>query len=72
MSKKLDFRDDPSSINQLINVQNAIDEYSSSHPDGFDEKEHQEFKELLLKCASTLSEATGLKTHSLFENDNWR
>lgn len=48
MSKKLDFRDDPSSINQLINVQNAIDEYSSSHPDGFDEKEHQEFKELLL------------------------
>lgn len=65
--KKLKFRNDEKAIECLSEAQNAIDEYSNTHPDEFTEEEHEEFRSLLRERANALSEATGMKIHSLFD-----
>ena len=66
---KLQFRKDPMVLNRLSEAQQAIDDYSASHPQQFSDDEHQEFRKLLSKRAAALSEATGMKIHSLFDED---
>lgn len=68
--KKLQFKNDEKAINRLSKAQSAIDEYSASHPNELSEKEHKEFRKLLNERADALSEATGMKIHSLFENED--
>lgn len=64
---ELKFRDDPAALERLAKAQSAIDEYSASHPNEFNEQEHQEFSELLTERAAALSEATGLNIASIAE-----
>ena len=68
MTKKLKFRDDPVAMERLSKAQDAIDKYTKEHPGNFNEKEHKEFGKLLNERAYALSEATGLKIHSLFDD----
>ena len=67
--KELKLRDDPDALERLANAQSAIDEYSSSHPGRFSEEEHREFGALLRERAAALSEALGLKIHSIADDD---
>ena len=67
MPKKLKFKDDPAAIERLSKAQDAIDKYAKKHPGNLNEKEHIEFAKLLNERASALSEATGMKIHSLFD-----
>lgn len=65
--KKLKFRDDDAAMERLSRVQSEIDDYASSHPGELSEEEHLEFRELLSERAAALSEATGMKIHSIFD-----
>lgn len=65
--KKLKFKNDKEALERLSNVQTAIDDYVDAHQEEWNEKEHEEFKELLKERAEALSEATGMKIHSLFD-----
>lgn len=67
--RKLKFNDDAAAQERLAKVQDAINDYSKSHTNEFSEKEHSEFRALLNERADALSEATGMKIHSLFEDD---
>lgn len=64
---ELKFRDDPTALERLAKAQSAIDDYSASHPNEFNEQEHQEFRELLKERAAALSEATGMSISSVAE-----
>ena len=63
---KLKFRNDEAALKRLSNAQSAIDNYSKSHKK-MNKKEHAEFRKLLSNRASALSDATGMKIHSLFD-----
>lgn len=67
--KELKFKNDPAALERLANAQSAIDEYSAAHPGSFSEDEHREFGALLKERAAALSEATGLKIHSIVDDD---
>lgn len=67
--KELKFRDDPTAQERLANAQSAIDRYSATHPGRFSDKEHHEFGALLRERAAALSEATGLKIHSIVDDE---
>ena len=67
--KELKFRDDPAALERLTNAQNAIDEYSAAHPGRFSESEQKEFGALLRERAAALSAATGLRIHSIVDED---
>lgn len=67
--KELKFKNDPAALARLANAQSAIDEYSTAHPGSFSEEEHREFGALLKERAAALSEATGLKIHSIVDDD---
>ncbi len=69
MPKELKFRDNPAAIERLSKAQGAVDKYTKEHPRNLNEKEHKEFRKLLNERASALSEATGMKIHSLFDNE---
>ena len=67
--KKLDFsKSSQSSPVRLAKAQNAIDNYSKAHPKQFTESEHKEIRALLNERSAALSEAMGIKIHSLFED----
>lgn len=63
--RRLTIQDNKAASDRLSNAQNAIDAYSKSHPKKFTEAEHTEFRKLLNERASALSEATGMKIHSI-------
>jgi len=65
---ELKFKNDPAVLERLANAQNAIDEYSASHPGRFSEREHREFGALLNERAAALSAATDLRIHSIAED----
>ena len=65
--KELEFRDDDEAKERLARAQEAIDDYSTSHPNELSEEEHEEFRGLLKERADALSEATGMEIHSLFD-----
>ena len=67
--KELKFKNNPAALARLANAQSAIDEYSATHPGSFSEDEHREFGALLRERAAALSEATGLKIHSIVDDD---
>ena len=67
--RKLKFKDDSAAQDRLARAQGAIDDYSAAHPDELSDKEHEEFRSLLHERADALSEATGMKIHSLFGDD---
>ena len=52
---------------RLMNAQNAIDEYVSSHPKKLSETERDELGELLKERAAALSEATDFEVHSIVD-----
>lgn len=64
---KLLFKDDKKALDRLTKVQSEIDKFSKKHPGSLNDKEHKELRTLLSKRASALSEATGMKIHSLFD-----
>lgn len=66
--KKLKIKNDPVALERLSNAQNAIDEYSASHPGTFSESERLEFRELLKERAAALSEATEMEIHSVVDD----
>ena len=65
--QELKFRDDPAAMERLMNSQNAIDEYVSSHPKKLSETERDELGELLKERAAALSEATDFEVHSIVD-----
>lgn len=65
--QELKFRDDPAAMERLMNAQNAIDEYVSSHPKKLSETERDELGELLKERAAALSEATDFEVHSIVD-----
>ena len=65
--QELKFRDDPVAMERLMNAQNAIDEYVSSHPNKLSETERDELGELLKERAAALSEAAGFEVHSIVD-----
>ena len=67
--RELKFKNDPAALERLANAQNAIDEYSTSHPGAFSESERREFGNLLKERAAALSEATGMRIHSIVDDD---
>lgn len=69
MFKKLKFRDDPAVLERLSNAANAIEEFTDSHPNELSEEEHNELRTLLKERAAALSDATGLKIHSICDDD---
>ena len=50
--QELKFRDDLTAMERLMNAQNAIDEYVSSHPKQLSETERNELGELLKERAA--------------------
>ena len=64
---KLVFKDDKKALDRLSRAQDAIDNYSKEHPGKMSKEEHSEFRGLLSERAAALSEATGMKIHSLFD-----
>ena len=66
--EELKFRDDPAALERLANAQNAIDEYSASHPGRLSDEERSEFGSLLRERAAALSEATGFKISSIADD----
>lgn len=69
MFKKLKFRNDPAALERLSNAANAIEVFTDSHPNELSEEEHKELRSLLRERASALSDATGLKIHSICDDD---
>lgn len=67
--KELKLRDDPAALERLANAQRAIDRYSATHPGRLSDEEHREFGSLLRERAAALSEATGLKIHSIVDDE---
>lgn len=67
--KKMKVKNNPAALERLSNAQNAIEEYSASHPCDFSESERLEFRELLKERAAALSEATGMVIHSVADNN---
>ena len=67
--KKLKFKNDPAALERLANAQSAIDDYSASHPGPLSEDERREFGGLMRERAAALSEATGLRVHSIVDDD---
>ena len=67
--KKLIFKNDPNALERLSNAQSAIDKFSASHAGSLSDREHQELGALLKERAAALSEATGLKIHSIVGDD---
>lgn len=65
---KLRLKNDEVAIERLSEAQSAIDDYLNTHPNRFSEEEHSEFRGLLSERATALSEATGMKIHSLFDD----
>lgn len=68
MSKKLKFRNDPDALERLSNASNAVEDFTKTHRGELSDDEHDELRSLLKERASALSEATGLKIHSLFDD----
>lgn len=64
---KLVFRDDKVALKKLSKAQGAIDKFIKKHPGNLSKREHKQLRGLLSKRASALSDATGLKIHSLFD-----
>lgn len=64
---ELKFRDDPAAMERLVNAENAINEYTSTHPKKLSKIERGELGELLKERAAALSEATGLEIHSIVD-----
>ena len=67
--KELIFNGDSEAQERLAKAQEAIDDYTNSHPNDFSEEEHKEFRTLLNERASALSAATGMNIHSICEDD---
>lgn len=65
---KLKFTKDKGALERLSKAQTAIDNYTSSHQGRMSDDEHKEFRKLLSDRAAALSEATGLKISSLFDD----
>lgn len=66
---KLKYRNDEEALRRLANAERAIDEYSSAHKGKLTETERREFGSLLNERAAALSQATGMRIHSLAEED---
>ena len=64
---KLIFRDDKKALDRLSKAQNAIDSFSKAHPGKLTKRQHSKFRGLLSERAAALSEATGMKIHSIFD-----
>lgn len=64
---ELKFKNDPVALERLAKAQEAIDKFAKAHPKKFTEKESKVFRGLLKERAAALSEATGMKIHSLFD-----
>lgn len=66
---KLQLTKDKKILAKLSRAAQAVEDYSAAHPKEFTEEQHKEFRKLLSDRAAALSEATGMKIHSLFDND---
>ena len=66
--RELKFKNDPAALERLAKAQNAIDEYSASHPGTFSESERRGFGNLLKERAAALSEAADMKIHSIVDD----
>ena len=66
--RKLKLTKDKTILDKLSKAAQAVEDYSVAHPQAFTEKQHKEFRKLLTNRAAALSEATGVKIHSLFDD----
>ena len=64
---KLVFKDDEKALERLAKADRAIDDYSKAHPGEMTDEQHSEFRSLFSERAAALSEATGMKIHSIFD-----
>ena len=64
---ELKFKNDKKALEKLSKAEKNIDNFLKKHQKSLNKQEHKEFKKLLNNRASALSEATGLKIHSLFD-----
>lgn len=67
--KKLKLTKDKAILERLSRASQAVEDYSATHPNTFTDEQHKEFRKLLSNRAEALSEATGMKIHSLFDAD---
>lgn len=67
--KKFKYRNDPVALKRLSDVENAIEEFTNSHPKKLSKEEHSELSDLLRERASALSDVTGLNIHSICGDD---
>lgn len=67
--RKLKLTKDKTILDKLSRAAQAVEDYSAAHPKTFTEEQHKEFRKLLSNRAAALSEATGMKIHSLFDDD---
>ena len=64
---KLVFKDDKKALKNLSKAQGNIDKFLKKHPGDLTDRQHKQLRKLFSKRASALSDATGLKIHSLFD-----
>ena len=67
MMHKLIFKDDKKALKRLSKTQRSIDKFLKKHPGEMSKRNHSTLRKLLNKRAKDLSNATGMKIHSLFE-----
>ena len=53
-------------LRKLTKADNAVSKYAKSHK-AMNKRHHKKFRKLLKKRAAAMSNATGIKIHSLFD-----
>jgi len=66
--RELKMTKDKTILDKLSKATQAVADYAAAHPTPFSDEQHKEYRKLLSDKASALSEATGLKIHSLFDD----
>ena len=65
--QKLIFNGDKKALKRLSKTQSSIDKFLKKHPGTLSKRNHSTLRKLLNRRAKDLSNATGMKIHSLFE-----
>lgn len=64
---ELKFKDDKKALKRLAKVEKKIDKFHKSNSKDMTKRQHKKHRKLLKKRADALSDATGIKIHSLFD-----
>lgn len=65
--QKLIFNGDKKALKRLSKTQSSIDKFLKKHPGQMSKRNHSTLRKLLNRRAKDLTNATGMKIHSLFE-----